>query len=258
MKSLAGLPRFRFQLGRAGSWRGIGLGLTLLLAGLPLAEARQKHKGSGEKEETPPAPPRDPMEAEYSTPPPAEPVSTPSSSGNTSKSSSSAAAAPAPSAPPPPVEKLGRFMANFKIGPALCLYNCSHQGALLVEIGYSVLPSKNAYLLLPLQAQFAPASAAIIVPLGFQYDLAFPGVSGLYVYPRLSLGYAYLVDRISSGSPSLHAGIAIFEFGLKYVLRGRWNIGGELVSLPIVFGQNSAGAFANIYYRLMLSLGVNF
>ena len=34
--------------------------------------------------------------------------------------------------------------------------------------------------------------------------------------------------------------------------------GGELVSIPILFGQTQFGSFANIFYRILLSAGVNF
>ena len=149
-------------------------------------------------------------------------------------------------------------MANVKVGPSVCLYTCTHQGVLALELGFSVLPNKNGYLVLPLQFQFGTAGAAVMVPLGFQYDIALPFLPGLYVYPRFSIGYAYLIDTSSPGSPTAHAGFILPEFGVKYVWRGRWNFGGELVSIPIIFGQNNAGSFADIFYRILLSAGVNF
>lgn len=160
-----------------------------------------------------------------------------------------------------PSDKAGRFMANLKIGPAPCLTStepiCPHQGALAVEVGVSILPNKNAYLLLPLQFQFDTSGSAIIVPLGFQYDFAVSRLPGFYLYPRLSIGYAFL-SSLGASAKAVHAGMIVPEFGLKYVISGRFNVGGELLSLPILFGKTPIGSFANLSYRILLSFGVNF
>lgn len=149
-------------------------------------------------------------------------------------------------------------MANFKVGPALCLYACEHRGAFILEIGIAVVPGRRGYLMLPLQFQAGPAGGEIIVPLGFQYDLAVPRVPGLYLTPRFSIGYAALITNNTGLFSVVHGGVAIPEFGLKYVIRGRWNLGAELFSLPIFFGKNSGGPFASVYYRILLSFGANF
>lgn len=146
--------------------------------------------------------------------------------------------------------KAGRFMANFKIGPALGAYNAGHQGAIVLEGGMALLADRSLYLLLPLQFQFAQGGGSIIIPAGLQYDIRLP-VRGLFVYPRLSMGYAAVIVQDAGTS---HLGMIAPEFGIKYVLKGRWNLGGEPVSLPIFF--SSGGASLN--YRILLYAGANF
>jgi hypothetical protein len=259
----------------------------LCLAGLPaLIGAEDAALAKKRKPPQPgePAQPQDPMEVENGTlatqPVVVQPAGSGSNTGGGSGGGSgsgqsgsggqgsgqnggqsSAGSRPAPH----DGEKAGRFMANLKIGPAVCLYDifngpgtCSHQGAVAVELGFSVLPNKNAYLVLPLQFQFFPGRSAIMVPLGFQYDLALPVATGLYLYPRFSVGYAAVLDVNAPGSPTTHAGVIIPELGIKYIYRGRWNFALEPISLPILFGSTSSGAFGSIYYRILLSAGVNF
>lgn len=228
------------------------------------AQVGRRKKPDERSTPQPPQPPQDPMEVENSTiltqPPQNPPPSrNNSSSGNHPQNNTNANPNENTGQPPgqPPTEKVGRFMANFKIGPAICLYACSHQGMMLIEIGYSVLPNKNAYLLLPLQAQFAPNGSVVMVPIGFQYDLAVPRVPGLYFYPRFSVGYALIIDNVNSSAPQTHGGVIIPEFGVKYVYHGRFNIGGEFFSLPLIMGPTAVG-YLNLYYRISLSAGLNF
>jgi hypothetical protein len=151
-------------------------------------------------------------------------------------------------------EKVGRFMVNLKIGPALGAYNSVHLGAIVLELGWSVLPNKDLYLLLPLQFHFTQGGGAVIVPVGLQYDIRLP-VPGLYLYPRLSLGYvASFAGDGMGGTATSHFGIVTPEFGIKYVFQGRWNLGGEIFSLPIAFN----GAGAALQYRILVSAGLNF
>lgn len=254
---------------RAGRW----LRLVGLLSALAVGSATTAHAQTGRRKKpddhvTTVQPPQDPMEVENSTiltQPPQNPPPNRPSSGNhpSSNPNPNANSNPNPNEntgqPPvqPPTEKVGRFMANFKIGPAVCLYACSHQGTMLLEIGYSVLPNKNAYLLLPLQVQFAPSGSVVMVPIGFQYDLPVSRVPGLYFYPRFSVGYALIIDNENSSAPRTHGGVILPEFGVKYVYHGRFNIGGEFFSLPLVMGNTAVG-YLNLYYRITLSAGLNF
>lgn len=171
-----------------------------------------------------------------------------------SKSGSSSSSGDASSPPAAPSDKVGRFMANFKIGPAIGAHNAGHQGAIVLEAGWSVLPNKNAYLLFPLQFQFAEGGGAIILPVGFQYDIGIKQVPGLYLYPRLSLGYAAFIASALGQTTTTHFGVLMPEFGAKYVYKGRYNFGGEIFSLPIYFAEGGAA----VQYRILLSAGMNF
>ena len=93
-----------------------------------------------------------------------EPASDSKSSSSSSGSSSSSDASSPPAALS---DKVGRFMANFKIGPAIGAHNAGHQGAIVLEAGWSVLPNKNAYPLFPLQFQFAEGAAPSSCPSDF-------------------------------------------------------------------------------------------
>jgi hypothetical protein len=244
---------------------------VLLCAGLFLPSA----SGQGVKRKKPPQVQQDPMETENSPPPPSSPpeVETPPSperpAGERDGGSSSSGSRPTHSAggsrdsrdtsePGGGHTKAGPFMLNLKLGPALCAYptGCPHQGVFVLDLGAALTQNRNGYLILPLQLQFQTGVVAVLVPIGFQYDIKVP-VRGLYVYPRISAGYAALIsDGTQPGLPAgfMHSGVIIPEFGLKYVVHGRWNLGGELFSLPVFVNANGA----QIYYRLAFTVGVNF
>lgn len=189
--------------------------------------------------------------APSSAPPAAQ---TRESEPSASPSSGSDSSAPAGTVGSSTSDKVGRFMANFKIGPALGAHNAGHQGAIVLDLGWSVLPNKNAYLLLPLQFHFAQGGGAVILPVGFQYDIGIAKVPGLYLYPRLSIGYAAFIASAEGQTVTSHFGVLTPEFGAKYVFKGRWNLGGEIFSLPIFFTNGGAA----VQYRILLSAGVNF
>lgn len=244
----------------------LGASLVLLCGS---AEARKKKgavtdpmeaESNPQGPSTPPEPP--------SEPPAAHPASSGSSGGSSSGGSSSGGSSSSGggAAATVPTEKVGRFMFNFKVGPALCAFfsvpklgvsgscNNSHMGAIVLDLGWSVLPNKNAYLLLPLQFQFRDSVGIITVPIGFQYDFQLP-VKGLFVYPRASIGYSVsIASQLNGQTVTSHLGVLTPEFGVKYVFGGRWNVGAELFSLPIYFN----GDGAQIYYRILLYGGVNF
>lgn len=244
----------------------LAVGLWAAL-GTPAAAAKRKK---------PPQVQQDPLETESNPPPPPPPpVEDPEpevkpgsekegsgssgSSGRSSHSSSSSSGSSSGqggSGPPP--DKAGPFMFNVKIGPAFCLYpsnTCAHQGSIVLDLGAALTRNRNGYLVLPVQFQFLPGASAIIVPVGFQYDVRLP-LRGLYIYPRIVAGYAALLTDGQPGTPQtvLHSGVLIPEFGLKYILNGRWNFGGEVFSLPLFF--NTSGA--QLFYRVHLSAGVTF
>lgn len=226
------------------------------------------------KRKKPPQVQQDPLETESNpqppTPPPVEqpPVPDPnakpggdkeggSGSTHTGHSSGASSSSSSSQGSPPPPEKAGPFMFNVKIGPAFCLFpsGCAHQGAIVLDLGAAVTRNRNGYLLLPVQFQFLPGASAIIVPVGFQYDVRLPFRGG-YFYPRIMAGYAALLTDNSPGTPQtvVHSGVLIPELGVKYILNGRWNFGGEFFSLPFFFNANGPVLF----YRVQLSAGVNF
>src|SRR5207248_1624772 len=128
----------------------------------------------------------------------------------------------------------------------------------VLDFGWSVVPNKNLYLVVAPQFQFLAGGGGFILPVGIQYDIALP-VKGLYIYPRLLVGYGYFsvpfVDAF--GLPqtlTASYGFLLPEVGIKYIFRGRWNFGGEVFSLPIAFN----GDGAKLSYRVLASAGVNF
>lgn len=161
-------------------------------------------------------------------------------------------------------EKAGRVMLNVRGGPVFGVYNAENDlrfiGALGIDLGVAVSQNRNAYLIFTPQAQFRENIFQIIIPVGFQYD--FRIVRGLYIYPRVSIGYSALIAGSSinvgslkfSASETWHGGVAIPELGLKYVVNSRFNLGIEPLSLPVFFNSDNY----MIWYRVMAFLGGNF
>lgn len=257
-------------------WTRRRCALLRLLLVLGLWSAWGAEADAAAKRKKPPQVQQDPLETESNPPPPnpppveptpdPEPTAKPSEkdgsgsghSGHSSSSGSSGSSSGQGSGNNgPPPEKAGPFMFNVKIGPAFCLYpsNCPHQGAIVLDLGAALTRNRNGYLLLPVQFQFLPGASAIIVPVGFQYDVRLPFRGG-YFYPRIMAGYAALLTDGQVGTPQsvLHSGVLIPELGIKYILNGRWNFGGEFFSLPFFF--NSTGV--QLYYRILLSAGITF
>lgn len=181
-------------------------------------------------------------------------------------------------------DKAGRFMANLKLGPAFLAYPTFSSGvtlvqaALIAELGFAVTPDRNGYLLFPLAFQLSPGSSLITIPVGFQYDVRLP-VRGLYLTPRGIVGYTAAIASgsfCSSTNPGSctsstfvsHLGVVIPEIGVKYIIKGRFNVGFDPFSLPIYFGGNNGcnangtvctkSAAAVVFYRLLFYGGVNF
>jgi len=197
--------------------------------------------------------------------------------------SSTAETAPTPAAPPPEPPaapsgraygKAGGFMLNFRLGYVAPLtigaptgsgsgstaFDYPAQGMLGVEFGFSIQQQRKLYLVVPLSFQFQGITAQILLPFGFQYDIALP-IRNLYVVPRMTLGYVAQVISINLGSVGGgsttavgHAGLINPEIGIKYVLRDRLNLGMDLLSIPIVFSP----AIALVSYRVAAYIGANF
>jgi hypothetical protein len=154
--------------------------------------------------------------------------------------------------------KSGPLMLNLKIGPAIELKNLPTQVALELDFGVALTGDRALYLVLAPQFHLANNISTIMVPLGIQYDIALP-VPGLYLYPRVSMGYAASIYDYGCvfnycATSTVHRGFALPEIGIKYVIRGRGNVGFEPFSLPIFFEQKWVG----LQYRLLFYGGVNF
>jgi hypothetical protein len=175
--------------------------------------------------------------------------------------------------------KAGRFMFNLKLGPAATLKAFSFsnmgvtfeadrraQGAIVFDFGISLDQAHNAYILLGLQFQANADSdygSWIMLPVGFEYDIAIHAVPGLYICPRASLGYAAFVYNSSGVNDNVNAGFFMPEVEGKFIFNRRWNVGFQPFSLPIFFGsQCFNGRFCQtvtwVSWRVLFSGGVNF
>jgi len=154
--------------------------------------------------------------------------------------------------------RIGRYMLSLKVGAAPCIYyggGCGllHQGVAGVEFAWNFTQSASAYLIVPVQVQFRPSQGTLMLPVGIQYDIGLP-VPNLYIYPRVSIGYAVALAGAAGSVIADHFGVAIPEVGIKYVFSGRYHLGGELVSIPVLFNSNTVV----VHYRVALSFGVGF
>jgi hypothetical protein len=144
-----------------------------------------------------------------------------------------------------PLEKSGPFMANFKLGPAIEVSDYSEtQFAIELDFGYAVAGS-DGYLTFTPAFGFGDVTT-IWLPVGFQYDIALP-VDNLYIYPRLSAGFAHVTKIDESG------GAVIPEVGLKYLITESFHAGFDPVSVPIGIGEE-----VWVQYRMAFYAGANF
>lgn len=160
--------------------------------------------------------------------------------------------------------KSGRVMLNARGGIAVGIANTEQDLRLLgmvgIDFGVAVDEHRNAYIVFTPQVDLQKNTYNVMVPLGFQYDIRL--TRGLYLTPRMSLGYSALISNASADFGSLHfsvnrvihGGVAIPELGLKYVINGRFNIGIEPLSFPIFFNTEDYAA----WYRANAFLGLNF
>lgn len=189
---------------------------------------------------------------------------------------------------PGTADKSGPFMFNFKLGPAIPVYfkdlapgfsaldALPAQFAMELEFGFALDKNRQAYLTFPFQFEVVQRSvligpvgvfnvtyATIMIPVAFQYDIPISAVPGLYIYPRMTVGYAAFVigTNQSSSTNTINYGVLIPEFGIKYVFRQRINFGFEPFGLPMFFNgdsnNNNGGSF-RMEYRMMFYGGINF
>ena len=184
--------------------------------------------------------------------------------------------------------KKGPFMFNLKFGAAIGLRDVvtgpgnipSIRGddffALVLDFGFAVTSDHNAYLVVPLQFQVHDTGAqcpitgqictfasnqpwqVVMIPFGFQYDIPIKAVPGLYITPRLIVGYAAYIPDVGN---TVNAGFVAPELGVKLVIKRMVNVGFEPLSLPIFFapGYPSSGhTFVTVDWRLLWYAGMNF
>ena len=162
-----------------------------------------------------------------------------------------------------PIDKAGWFMLNVRGGPAVGLVNTdvpmSLLGSIGIDVGFAVSRDYNAYIILTPNLQASANFVNVSLPIGFQYDIRL--ARGLYIYPRMSIGFSSMIFKSSLdygpfhyySSDIIHGGTFIPEFGIKYVVNGRLNLGIEPVSIPIFFNQNGY----SVWYRFMFLVGFN-
>jgi len=165
--------------------------------------------------------------------------------------------------------KAGPFMFNLQIGPAIGARNAFNMGAIVLDFGFALDPARNAYLLFPLQFQFADAGYSVfgvnrgytvgyvMVPIGFQYDIAIPHVPGLYISPRIVGGYV-AATASCNGCATTNAGFIAPEATVKLVIARRWNVGLVPFSLPIFINVDNGNTSTSIDYRILFFGGANF
>jgi len=166
-------------------------------------------------------------------------------------------------------DKSGPFMFNLQIGPAIGARNAINMGALVLDFGFALDPGRHAYLLFPLQFQFADAGVNVfgvsndytigyvMVPIGFQYDIAIPTAPGLYISPRITGGYV-AATASCNGCETTNAGFIAPELTVKLVIARRWNVGLVPFSLPIFIAARNGNTSTSIDYRILFFGGVNF
>jgi hypothetical protein len=152
-------------------------------------------------------------------------------------------------------------MLNVRGGVAVGLVNADHDlstlGMVGLDFGIALSRDFNAYLVLTPQVDLRPNVYHVMVPIGFQYDIRL--ARGLYLYPRVSVGYSALITTASADFGSLHfsanqtthGGVGIPELGIKYIVNGHFNIGVEPLSFPIFFTNQDY----SVWYRAMVFIG---
>jgi hypothetical protein len=172
-------------------------------------------------------------------------------------------------------DKAGPFMFNLQIGPAIGARNAINMGAIVLDFGFALDAGKHAYLLFPLQFQFANVGVSVfgvssdytvgyvMVPVGFQYDIPVHAVPGLYISPRIVGGYVAVTASCNNCSTS-NAGFIAPELAIKLVIAKRWNVGLYPFSLPIFMSSRNNTATmttsisTSIDYRILFFGGLNF
>jgi hypothetical protein len=147
-------------------------------------------------------------------------------------------------------DKPGPVMLQVRLGPTIGMLYIDNQYAVAMDAGVAVDRALRSYLVASLQAQFERGLTVLQIPLGFQHDFPIRTVKGLYVYPRIALGYAAF---LAPEAKAIHSGMVVADVGVKYALARRWSVGFEPFSVAVFFD----GAGVSLAYRLLASVSVD-
>lgn len=161
--------------------------------------------------------------------------------------------------------KAGAAMLNLRLGPMFSAFAADARGRIgtasggktvgvSAEFGYGFGREHNIYLIAPLSYHYVPATGAhmVSIQLGAQFDIPIRSVPGLFLYPRVAVGYVGLLQAGETTS----VGMLTPEFGIKYVIKKRVNVGIEPLSIPMIFHPLEGWILG--FYRISGSVGVNF
>lgn len=151
----------------------------------------------------------------------------------------------------------GPWSGSLKLGPGVQLRDSDTRTwfVLGLEMGRAISRSRALSLIVPLQLQLLPGADLyrLMLLVGLQYDIALP-LRGLYISARLSAG-ASLELRTAKGETQMTPfGVVLPELGIKYIVAGRVNLGVDLLSFPILIGEEKQQAS----YQALFHAGVHF
>jgi hypothetical protein len=158
--------------------------------------------------------------------------------------------------------RTGKFMLNIKLGTSALIYNTPGQSlghptlTTSLELGYAIC-CERFYFVVPISIQWRDAGSGsnllmFEIPIGLQYDIRL--TQSLYLPLQINFGYSFGSLFGGGASGWAHNGTFLAQLGIKYVVKGRGNLGLDLISLPVHFVSNAVA----LEYRLQAYGGVNF
>jgi hypothetical protein len=143
-------------------------------------------------------------------------------------------------------EQAGSVAVGANLGVNFLLSDGSGSAA---NLGFSLSYAFADQVYFVFQPSFSFFSGATIInlPIGLQFDVAVAKVPGLYLYPRVSVGAAFL-----SGGGGANA-LLMLDGGLKYNVNETVFVGFEPLSLPIYIGDGGG-----LTYKISIFGGIYF
>lgn len=124
-----------------------------------------------------------------------------------------------------------------------------------IEPAFGVRSDRNGYVFVPATFQLWANAISGSVGIGYQHDIPLP-VRRLFLTARLGVSYrciTLLEFGNGSVSQSVHSALVNPEVGLKYVLRGRVNLGLDLLGMQVEVTKVGA----SVTQRVGASVGIN-